>query len=71
MVVDGDMCLFPADTSAVALAYAIAGDAMADAIETAELLDVDVDDLAGGCALVTRAGLLRFKRAQQAQSACP
>ena len=36
----------------VALAGAIAGDAMADAVELAELFDVDVDQLAGLLALV-------------------
>ena len=32
---------------AVALAGAVAGDAVADPVEAAELLDVDVDELAG------------------------
>jgi len=37
----------PADAAGVALALAVAGDAMADALEAAELLDVDMDQLAG------------------------
>ena len=36
----------------VALASAVAGDAMADAIDPGELLDIDVDELAGVLALV-------------------
>ena len=46
---------------ALALAGAIAGDAVADALEAAELLDVDVDQLAGMLALVAahRLGRLR------------
>jgi len=63
--------VMPADASRVALPGAIAGDAVSDVIEASELLDTDVDDLAWRIALVARAGLLRFKRAQQAQAACP
>ncbi len=37
----------PADAASVAVAGAVAGDAMARAVEAAELLDVDVDELAG------------------------
>ena len=46
-VVDADMDELPADAAAVALAGAVAGDAMADPVETAELFDIDVDHLAG------------------------
>src|SRR5260370_641287 len=42
----------PSDAAAVALALAVAGDAMADLVELAELFDVDVDHLAGPLALV-------------------
>src|ERR1700722_16906599 len=52
VVVDRQMHIFPADPAGLALAGALAGDAVADAIELAELFDVDVDDLAGSCALV-------------------
>jgi len=54
----------PSDAAAVALALAVAGDAMADLVEFAELFDVDVDHLAGPLALVA-AG--RFGRLQGAQ----
>jgi hypothetical protein len=42
----------PADAAGPALPGSLAGDAVADALETAELLDVDVDQLAGVLALV-------------------
>ena len=41
-----------------------AGDAMADAVELAELLDVDVDELARPFALVAARRLGRFEGAQ-------
>ena len=47
MVVDRQMHIFPADPAGVALADPVAGDPVADPIELAKLLDVDVDDLAG------------------------
>jgi len=37
MIVDTDMDELPADAAAIALTSAVAGDAMADFIETAEL----------------------------------
>ena len=43
-------------------ACAIAGDVVTDAIEFAELLDVDVDDLAGSCAFVATDRLGRLER---------
>ena len=46
MIVDADVDELPADAPAVALTGAIAGDAVADFVEAAELLDVDVDHLA-------------------------
>jgi hypothetical protein len=42
---------------------------MADGIETAELLDIDMDDLAGLLALVAWPWLLRFERREQAEAA--
>ena len=39
MVVDRQMDVFPADPAGVALAVPVSGDAVADAIELAELLD--------------------------------
>ena len=65
MIVDGDVCELPSGAlspaSRIALAATIAGDAVADGIETAELFDVDVDDLAGRGAFVARPGLLRLE----------
>src|SRR5258708_5920623 len=46
VVVDCQMQIFPTDPAAVALALAIAGDAVADLLETTQLLDIDMDDLA-------------------------
>ena len=44
MIVDADVDKLPADAAAVALASAIAGDAVADTLETPELFDVDVKE---------------------------
>jgi hypothetical protein len=49
-IVDGDVYELPADGAV--LAAPIAGDAMADVAEAGELLDVEVDELAGACAIV-------------------
>ena len=55
-VVDGDVQMLPADAAVASWPRAIAGDAVADAVDPAELLGVDVDELAGmlrvrsGCA---------------------
>src|SRR5258708_35084304 len=71
-VVDADMNEFPAEAFAaaapVALACAIAGDAVADAIDPAELLDIDMDELAGVLALVAAHRLGRLQRPQPVQS---
>jgi hypothetical protein len=40
------MQVFPAGAALAALAVAITGDAVADAVDATELLDVDVDQLA-------------------------
>ncbi|KQT70250.1 hypothetical protein ASG51_14460 [Methylobacterium sp. Leaf465] len=61
MVVDGQVQILPADPAALALAGALAGDAMAGALEAAELLDVDVDQLAGPLAFVALHGRGRFE----------
>jgi hypothetical protein len=63
------MHIFPADPSGLALADPVAGDPVADAIELAELLDVDVDDLAGSCAFVAadRLGRLESGKPTEAQ----
>ena len=60
-VVDADMDELPADAAIMALASAIAGDAVADAIESDELFDVDVDQVAGMIALVPPDRLGRFQ----------
>ena len=58
----------PANAAAVALACAVAGDAMADALEAAEFLDIDVDHVARMLALVTAHRLGRFEVAQPVQA---
>src|SRR5262245_66398630 len=55
-VVDADMDILPADAAAVALAGAVAGDAVAYLVEPAELFDVEVDHLAGLLALISAGG---------------
>ena len=57
-----------ADAPAVALSGSIAGDAMADLVEAAQLLDVDVDHLAGAVAFVAahRLGRLQVAPAVEA-----
>ena len=65
-VVDRDVDELPACTLR-ALA-AIAGDPMADAPEAGELLDIEVDQLAGACAVVTPRRLARFECGQPAQA---
>src|ERR1051325_1960569 len=54
----------PTDTTTVALACAVAADAVADLVESAELFDVDVDHLAGPFALVAARRFSRFESAQ-------
>src|SRR5229473_6898537 len=66
-VVDADMDKLPADAAAVALAGAVAGDAMTDPLEAAELFDVEVDHLARGLALVASDRHDRVKRLQLVQ----
>src|SRR4051794_41029987 len=71
-VVDADMDELPAGAftsgPCVALPPAVAGDAVADLVEAAELLDVDVDELAGVLAFVAphRLGRLEVPEAAQA-----
>src|SRR3978361_578894 len=65
MIVDRHMDELPSGTSGSAVADDIARNAMAGSIETAELFDVDVDDLAGRGALVTGTGRLRLQRRGQ------
>src|SRR4051812_15423713 len=51
-IIDGDMHILPADPALIALTGAVASDAMADAIDAAELLDVDMDQFARRVALI-------------------
>src|ERR1700749_121829 len=51
-IIDGDVEIFPAGAALVALAGAIAGDAVTDTIDAAEFLDVDVDQFAGFLTLI-------------------
>src|SRR4051794_14641358 len=51
-VIDADVDELPPDAPALALTGSIAGDAMADAVEAAELFDIDVDQFAGMLTLV-------------------
>src|SRR5580700_8969708 len=58
------MQILPADPAAVALAGTVAGDAVTSALEAAELLDVDVDDLAGVFAFIATDRLGRLQGLQ-------
>src|SRR5690606_24728250 len=51
-IIDGDVEELPAGAAPAALAGAIAGDAMADAVDAAELLGIEVDQFAGPLPLV-------------------
>jgi len=53
MVVDADVDKIPAGAAVLVRTSPIAGDAVADTLETPELLDVDVNDLAWVLALIT------------------
>lgn len=68
VVVDGQVQGLPADAAARTLSGAVAGDAMPDALEAAEFLDVDVDQFARLVALVATHGLGRFEVAHAAQA---
>jgi hypothetical protein len=58
----------PADAAGVALAGAVAGDAVPYLVELAELFDVDVDELARPIALVTARRLGRLECAQPVEA---
>src|ERR1700750_1045973 len=63
-VVDADMDELPADAACIALTGSVAGDAMADLVELAELLDVDVDQFAGAVPFVSAGWFGRLQRTQ-------
>src|SRR5690606_13646340 len=67
MIVDGDVDELPADASAIGLAGAITGDAVTDPLKSSELLDIDMDHLAGTIAFVAPDGLGRFEGPQTRQ----
>src|SRR3954470_20039091 len=50
VVVDGDMDVLPADVAGIA--FAVAMDAVADAADAAQFLDVEMEQIAGGLMLV-------------------
>jgi hypothetical protein len=63
VIVDGDMKELPAGALGLAVAR-MAGDAMAWADDAGELLDVEVDEFTGLCALVAADRQRRFQRGQ-------
>jgi hypothetical protein len=65
-----DMDELPADAAAVALAGPITRDAMADLVEAAKLLDIDMDHVAGMISLITthRFGRLQVTHPVQSQT---
>ena len=71
VIVDADMHVLPADAAAVALAPAIAGDAVTDLVELTELFDVDVDELARLLALIAPDRLGRLQRTELVETAPP
>ena len=69
MVVDSDVDEFPACTLTAAIACTASGDAVAHAAETAELLNVEMDDLAWFLAPVAWMWLLQFEARAPAEAA--
>src|SRR5690606_25777024 len=70
VVVDADMHELPADAACPALTGSIASDAVSDPVEAAQLLDVDVNELAWVLALVAshRLGRLQGRELVQPQA---
>ena len=56
MVVNADMDEIPASAPALLRAARVAGDAVANTLETPELFDIDVNDLAWALALIAASG---------------
>ncbi|WEK51567.1 MAG: hypothetical protein P0Y66_06120 [Candidatus Kaistia colombiensis] len=63
-IIDGDMEAFPADAAVLGHAAMLAGDAIADTIDTAELLYIDMDEFAGMLPLVADRRRLDFEARQ-------
>ena len=61
MVVNADVDEIPAGAAALVRTSPIAGDAVADTLETPELFDVDVNDLAWVLALIAAFRLGRLQ----------
>src|SRR3982750_3835748 len=70
-VVDADVDELPSDAPALAMTGSIAGDAMADAVEAAELFGIDVDQFAGMLTLVAANRRGRFKRLDAIEAEAP
>src|SRR5215210_3957510 len=70
-VVDADVDELPSDAPALALTGSITGDAMADAVEAAELFDIDGDQLAGMFALVATNRRRGFERLDAVEAEAP
>jgi hypothetical protein len=64
-IINADVEVFPA--GAAPAVAGIAGDAVANRLDAAELLDIDMDQLAGPLALVAHRRWFRFERRQPAQ----
>src|SRR5215469_15856270 len=69
MVIDSDVDAFPACTLTAAIACAASGYAVAHAAETAELLNIEMDDLAWFLALVAWMWLLQLEAREPAEAA--
>src|SRR5215213_2897652 len=70
-IVDADVDELPPDAPALALTGSIAGDAMADAVEAAELFDIDVDQFAGMRAFVAANRRGGFERLDAVEAEAP
>src|SRR3954462_6923990 len=70
-VVDADVDELPSDAPALALTGSVAGDAMADPVEAAELFDIDVDQFAGMLTLVAAHRRGGFERLDAVEAEAP
>src|SRR4051795_10457019 len=70
-VVDADVDELPSDAPALALTGSVAGDAIADTVEAAELFDIDVDQFAGMFALVAANRRGGFERLDAVEAEAP
>src|SRR3954468_2259116 len=70
-VVDADVDELPSDAPALALPRSVGGDAMTDAVEAAELFDIDVDQFAGMLTLVAAHRRGRFERLDAGDAKAP